>query len=111
MTDALVNDKPHFVRLFVESGLNILEYLTYHRLEKLYSSLSDCTPVYSFLQKRLQERMDVAASQNRLSSSPDETSSFKHSTNGQMQIPAAVQELTLYEVKEVTMKEDLLYIF
>ncbi|XP_056608649.1 transient receptor potential cation channel subfamily M member 4a isoform X1 [Triplophysa dalaica] len=99
MTDALVNDKPHFVRLFVESGLNILEYLTFHRLEKLYSSLSDCTPVYSFLQKRLQERMDVAASQNRLSSSPDETSSFKHSTNGP--IPAAVQELTLYEVSIV----------
>uniref|UniRef100_A0A8C1WI09 Transient receptor potential cation channel, subfamily M, member 4a n=1 Tax=Cyprinus carpio TaxID=7962 RepID=A0A8C1WI09_CYPCA len=66
MTDALVNDKPHFVRLFVENGLNILDYLTYHRLESLYSSLSDCNLVSSFLQRRLQERVGLAGSQARL---------------------------------------------
>uniref|UniRef100_A0A3P9C3T8 Uncharacterized protein n=1 Tax=Maylandia zebra TaxID=106582 RepID=A0A3P9C3T8_9CICH len=38
MTDALINDKPQFVRLFTENGLNILEYLTYGRLETLYRS-------------------------------------------------------------------------
>uniref|UniRef100_A0A8C1K0W4 Transient receptor potential cation channel, subfamily M, member 4a n=1 Tax=Cyprinus carpio TaxID=7962 RepID=A0A8C1K0W4_CYPCA len=67
MTDALVNDKPHFVRLFVENGLNILDYLTYHRLESLYSSLSDCSLVSSFLQRRLQERVGLAGSQTRFS--------------------------------------------
>lgn len=102
MTDALVNDKPQFVRMFVENGLNILDFLTFHRLEELYSSLSSCTLVYSFLQRRLQERMDIAASQTRLSSSPHENSSLKHPMN--IPVPDAVQELTLYEVKEIPMK-------
>lgn len=101
MTDALVNDKPQFVRLFVESGLNILDYLTFHRLEELYSSLSECTLVYSFLHRRLQERMGLAASQTRLSFTPHENSSLKHPTNGT--IPAALHELTLYEVNKLTL--------
>ncbi|XP_026064209.1 transient receptor potential cation channel subfamily M member 4 [Carassius auratus] len=95
MTDALVNNKPHFVRLFVENGLNILDYLTYHRLESLYSSVSDCSPVSSFLQRRLQERVGLVSSQSRLAS-PDEnhhTSSFS--------APSAARELTLYEVSRV----------
>uniref|UniRef100_A0A673H0C4 Transient receptor potential cation channel subfamily M member 4-like n=1 Tax=Sinocyclocheilus rhinocerous TaxID=307959 RepID=A0A673H0C4_9TELE len=99
MTDALVNDKPHFVRLFVESGLNILDYLTYHRLESLYSSLSDCNLVSSFLQRRLQERVGLAASQTRLTL-PDENSSFKsHATT--LTTPSAARDLTLYEVSRV----------
>lgn len=98
MTDALVNDKPHFVRLFVENGLNILDYLTYHRLELLYSSLSDCDLVSSFLQRRLHERVDLAASQTRLSVPTDENSSFKsHATT--LTTPSAARDLTLYEVK------------
>uniref|UniRef100_A0A8C2A9Q2 Transient receptor potential cation channel, subfamily M, member 4a n=1 Tax=Cyprinus carpio TaxID=7962 RepID=A0A8C2A9Q2_CYPCA len=95
MTDALVNDKPHFVRLFVENGLNILDYLTYHRLESLYSSLSDCSLVSSFLQRRLQERVGLAGSQTRLTL-PDENSSFKsHATS--LTTPSAARDLTLYE--------------
>ncbi|XP_067272643.1 transient receptor potential cation channel subfamily M member 4a [Pseudorasbora parva] len=101
MTDALVNDKPHFVRLFVENGLNILDYLTYHRLEGLYSSLSDCDLVVSsFLQRRLHERVGLAASQTRLSVLPDENSSFKsHGTT--LTTPSAARDLTLYEVSRV----------
>uniref|UniRef100_A0A3B4X8D3 Transient receptor potential cation channel, subfamily M, member 4a n=1 Tax=Seriola lalandi dorsalis TaxID=1841481 RepID=A0A3B4X8D3_SERLL len=56
MTDALINDKPQFVRLFCENGLNILDYLTYRRLESLYRSLSDSYLVYTLLQRRLSER-------------------------------------------------------
>ncbi|XP_065133327.1 transient receptor potential cation channel subfamily M member 4a isoform X2 [Paramisgurnus dabryanus] len=99
MTDALVNDKPQFVRLFVESGLNILDYLTYHRLENLYSSLSDSTLIYSFLQRRLHERVGLAESQNRLSLQPNDNLPFKHHMN--THIPPAIQELTLYEVSRM----------
>ncbi len=107
MTDALVNDKPHFVRLFVENGLNILDYLTYHRLESLYSSMSDCNLVSSFLQRRLQERVGLAGSHTRLAS-PDENCSFKsHATN--LATPSAARDLTLYEVKGQMMKP-ILYI-
>uniref|UniRef100_A0A8C9SF99 Transient receptor potential cation channel subfamily M member 4 n=1 Tax=Scleropages formosus TaxID=113540 RepID=A0A8C9SF99_SCLFO len=62
MTDALVNDKPQFVRLFTENGLNILEYLTYGRLETLYRSLSDSSLIYTLLQRHLSERLSVSSS-------------------------------------------------
>ncbi|KAG5832031.1 hypothetical protein ANANG_G00286790 [Anguilla anguilla] len=62
MTDALVNDKPQFVRLFTENGLNILDYLTYRRLEGLYRSLSDSALAYSLLQRRLSERQGLSGS-------------------------------------------------
>uniref|UniRef100_A0A3Q3GHC5 Transient receptor potential cation channel, subfamily M, member 4b, tandem duplicate 1 n=1 Tax=Labrus bergylta TaxID=56723 RepID=A0A3Q3GHC5_9LABR len=61
MTDALVNDKPQFVRLFTENGLNILDYLTYGRLESLYYSVADSTLLYQLLQRRLVERLGTAA--------------------------------------------------
>uniref|UniRef100_A0A672JTU8 Histidine rich calcium binding protein n=1 Tax=Salarias fasciatus TaxID=181472 RepID=A0A672JTU8_SALFA len=60
MTDALVNDKPQFVRLFTENGLNILDYLTYGRLESLYRSVADGTLLYQLLQRRLVERLGTA---------------------------------------------------
>ncbi|XP_068439139.1 transient receptor potential cation channel subfamily M member 4-like [Clinocottus analis] len=61
MTDALINDKPQFVRLFTENGLNILDYLTYGRLESLYRSVADGTVLYHLLQRRLVERLGTAA--------------------------------------------------
>ncbi|XP_029312630.1 transient receptor potential cation channel subfamily M member 4-like isoform X1 [Cottoperca gobio] len=61
MTDALVNDKPQFVRLFTENGLNILDYLTYGRLESLYRSVPDGTMLYQLLQRHLVERLGTAA--------------------------------------------------
>uniref|UniRef100_A0A8C2YXA9 Transient receptor potential cation channel, subfamily M, member 4b, tandem duplicate 1 n=1 Tax=Cyclopterus lumpus TaxID=8103 RepID=A0A8C2YXA9_CYCLU len=60
MTDALINDKPQFVRLFTENGLNILDYLTYGRLESLYRSVPDGTVLYHLLQRRLVERLGTA---------------------------------------------------
>nr|CBN81358.1 Transient receptor potential cation channel subfamily M member 4 [Dicentrarchus labrax] len=61
MTDALINDKPQFVRLFTENGLNILDYLTYRRLESLYRSVADGTVLFQLLQRRLVERLGTAA--------------------------------------------------
>ncbi|XP_037546803.1 transient receptor potential cation channel subfamily M member 5 [Nematolebias whitei] len=57
MTDVLINDKPQFVRLFTENGLNILDYLTYGRLEQLYGSVAEGTPLYQLLQRRLAMRV------------------------------------------------------
>uniref|UniRef100_A0A3B4G9E1 Transient receptor potential cation channel subfamily M member 5-like n=1 Tax=Pundamilia nyererei TaxID=303518 RepID=A0A3B4G9E1_9CICH len=59
MTDALINNKPQFVRLFIENGLNILEYLTYGRLETLYRSVPDGSLLYQLLQRCLAERRPV----------------------------------------------------
>uniref|UniRef100_A0A3Q3C9S9 Uncharacterized protein n=1 Tax=Haplochromis burtoni TaxID=8153 RepID=A0A3Q3C9S9_HAPBU len=56
MTDALINDKPQFVRLFTENGLNIVDYLTYGKLESLYRSVPDGTLLYQLLQHCLEER-------------------------------------------------------
>ncbi|KAK2832741.1 hypothetical protein Q5P01_016630 [Channa striata] len=83
MTDALINDKPQFVRLFCENGLNILDYLTYRRLETLYSSLSDSSLAYVLLQKRLMERHHVAGS--------------GPSVEDELTVPL---KLTLYEVRK-----------
>uniref|UniRef100_A0A3Q3DCF4 Transient receptor potential cation channel, subfamily M, member 4a n=1 Tax=Hippocampus comes TaxID=109280 RepID=A0A3Q3DCF4_HIPCM len=62
MTDALINDKPQFVRLFCENGLNIVDYLTYERLESLYRSFSDSTVVYTLLREHLSDRLSLSAS-------------------------------------------------
>lgn len=61
MTDALINDKPQFVRLFAENGLNILSYLTYGRLETLYRSVAVGTVLFQLLQRSLVERLGTAA--------------------------------------------------
>ncbi|XP_068097225.1 transient receptor potential cation channel subfamily M member 4 isoform X2 [Hyperolius riggenbachi] len=58
MTDALVNDKPSFVKLFVDNGMNIMDYLTYGQLEELYSSVLDNTMLYHLLQRKHEERRD-----------------------------------------------------
>ncbi|KAI2666259.1 Transient receptor potential cation channel subfamily M member 5 [Labeo rohita] len=102
MTDALVNNKPHFVRLFVENGLNILDYLTYHRLESLYNSVSDSELVSLFLKRRLQERVGLVGSQLHLNTSnlPNEDSSSKsHGTS--ITNPSGAREISLYEVSRV----------
>uniref|UniRef100_A0A3Q2P8H9 Transient receptor potential cation channel, subfamily M, member 4a n=1 Tax=Fundulus heteroclitus TaxID=8078 RepID=A0A3Q2P8H9_FUNHE len=62
MTDALINNKPQFVRLFCENGLNILNYLTNERLETLYRSLSDSSLAYILLQRRLSDRKSLVGS-------------------------------------------------
>nr|XP_005990988.1 PREDICTED: transient receptor potential cation channel subfamily M member 4-like [Latimeria chalumnae] len=54
MTDALINNKPEFVKLFVDNGLNIVEYLTYQRLEELYSSVAENSLLHYLLRRVLQ---------------------------------------------------------
>lgn len=71
MTDALINDKPQFVRLFTENSLNILKYLTYGRLENLYRSVGDGTLLYHLLQRCLTERLGTTAHVPTLSSYQD----------------------------------------
>ncbi|KAM4631430.1 transient receptor potential cation channel subfamily M member 5 [Polymixia lowei] len=56
MMDALINDKPDFVRLFVDNGVNLGEFLTYGRLQELYWSVSEKSLLYHLLLKKYQER-------------------------------------------------------
>lgn len=93
MTDALVNDKPQFVRLFTENGLNILEYLTYERLESLYQSLSTNTLAYTLLQALLRERHHLASSQT---GSPD---SADGNLKSPVRRPSSALRLSLLEVR------------
>lgn len=94
MTDALINDKPQFVRLFAENGLNILDYLTYGRLETLYQSVADGTLLYQLLQRRLVERLGTTAFVRTPSSAQDSAS--KVTTEGMQSGPVA--DISLFEV-------------
>lgn len=97
MTDALINNKPQFVRLFCENGLNILDYLTYRRLESLYRSLSDSSLAYILLQKRLSERQSLAGSLPNLDGAVTEPLKSPQSA---LTGPASAMELSLFEVRE-----------
>lgn len=97
MTDALINDKPQFVRLFCENGLNILDYLTHKRLESLYRSLPDNSLAYILLQRRLSERVDLAGSEPALDS-PMATS--QKNLQDLITPPVSAKDLSLYEVRD-----------
>lgn len=60
--DALVNDKPDFVKLFVDNGVNLGEFLTYGRLQELYCSVSEKSLIHFLLLKKLQEKQLILAS-------------------------------------------------
>ncbi|XP_067849808.1 transient receptor potential cation channel subfamily M member 5 [Heptranchias perlo] len=55
MMDALVNDKPEFVRLFIDNGMNMYDFLTYGRLQELYCSISQKCLLYELLLKKHEE--------------------------------------------------------
>ncbi|XP_061604550.1 transient receptor potential cation channel subfamily M member 4a isoform X1 [Phyllopteryx taeniolatus] len=93
MTDALINDKPQFVRLFCENGLNILDYLTYQRLESLYRSISDSTVVYTLLQDHLSDRQSLSGSLPKIGP--------LNRSQSAMPGLASAQELSLFEVSRV----------
>ncbi|XP_056885153.1 transient receptor potential cation channel subfamily M member 4-like [Takifugu flavidus] len=97
MTDALINNKPQFVRLFAENGLNILDYLTYGRLETLYQSVPDGTLLYHLLQRRLVERMGTTAFVRTPSAAQDSAS--KVTAEDMQSGPGA--DITLFEVAGV----------
>uniref|UniRef100_A0A3Q3GWC1 Transient receptor potential cation channel, subfamily M, member 5 n=1 Tax=Labrus bergylta TaxID=56723 RepID=A0A3Q3GWC1_9LABR len=56
MMDALINDKPDFVRLFVDNGVNLGEFLTYGRLQELYWSVSEKSLLHNLLLKKYEEK-------------------------------------------------------
>ncbi|XP_029582906.1 transient receptor potential cation channel subfamily M member 4 isoform X1 [Salmo trutta] len=97
MTDALINDKPQFIRLFNENGLNILDYLTYRHLEVLYRSLSDSSLAFNLLQRLLTERQGLAIC------SPKEALALKSPQNPMSPLsgPSSAKELSLYEVSRL----------
>ncbi|KAJ0015913.1 hypothetical protein NQD34_014203 [Periophthalmus magnuspinnatus] len=76
MTDALINDKPKFVRLFIENGFSILEYLTYGRLETLYQSVAQGTVIYELLKRRLQERQGTTVNGPLITNAPPSPTTF-----------------------------------
>nr|XP_057905917.1 transient receptor potential cation channel subfamily M member 4a [Doryrhamphus excisus] len=98
MTDALINDKPQFVRLFCENGLNILDYLTYQRLENLYRSISDSSVAYLLLQRRLRDRLNLAGPRPGLNGA---IAVPRYSTQSETAGPASPNELSLFEVSRV----------
>ncbi|NXX45332.1 TRPM5 protein, partial [Tricholaema leucomelas] len=65
MMDALVNDKPEFVKLFVDNGANIAEFLTYSRLQTLYCSISQKCLLYELLLKTREESKLTLAGQQQ----------------------------------------------
>ncbi|XP_016367451.1 transient receptor potential cation channel subfamily M member 5 [Sinocyclocheilus rhinocerous] len=69
MMEALINDKPDFVRLFVDNGVNINEFLTYGRLQELYCSVSEKNLLHTLLLKKHQEKQAHLASK-RMSGHP-----------------------------------------
>ncbi|NXI51298.1 TRPM5 protein, partial [Chloroceryle aenea] len=63
MMDALVNDKPEFVKLFIDNGANMSEFLTYSRLQRLYCSISQKCLLYELLLKKHEESKLTLAGQ------------------------------------------------
>ncbi|KAM9456871.1 transient receptor potential cation channel subfamily M member 4a isoform 2-T2 [Clarias gariepinus] len=98
MTDALVNDKPQFIRLFTENGLNILEYLTYERLESLYQSLPTSTLTYTLLQTLLMDRRNQTSSQP---CSPDSAQGNGKTRKRRMTGPSSARGLSVLEVSRL----------
>ena len=100
MTDALVNDKPEFVRLFTENGLNILDYLTNGRLESLYRTVSASSVVYTLLQRHLSERKAVTGT--GLSPGLGSSNSLDDllaSSPKELEMSRPVKEVSLFEVR------------
>ncbi|XP_020938275.1 transient receptor potential cation channel subfamily M member 5 isoform X1 [Sus scrofa] len=55
LMDALVNNKPEFVRLLVDNGADVADFLTYGRLQQLYRSVRPKSLLFDLLQRKLEE--------------------------------------------------------
>ncbi|XP_021120083.1 transient receptor potential cation channel subfamily M member 5 isoform X3 [Heterocephalus glaber] len=55
MMDALVSNKPEFVRLFVDNGANVADFLTYGRLQQLYRTVAPKSLLFRLLQHKHEE--------------------------------------------------------
>ncbi|XP_051779562.1 transient receptor potential cation channel subfamily M member 5 [Erpetoichthys calabaricus] len=64
MMDALVNDKPDFVKLFIDNGMNIYEFLTYGKLQELYCSIPQKCLLNELLSKKHEEHKLTIAARN-----------------------------------------------
>lgn len=94
MTDVLINDKPQFVQLFTENSLNIVDFLTYGKLEELYRSIPDSTLLYQLLQRRLVARLGTTTSAPAAACEPKSPKKLpaENIQNGPM------TDITLFEV-------------
>ncbi|XP_051959196.1 transient receptor potential cation channel subfamily M member 4-like isoform X1 [Xyrauchen texanus] len=107
MTDALENNKPKFIRLFIENGLNILDYLTYGRLEKLYKSIPENCLAYSLLQNFLNVRLNESSADQQYSVSLYEVSQLLENLLGDVCLPfyTTLFELDTKSSKRKTFKK------
>ncbi|XP_066557168.1 transient receptor potential cation channel subfamily M member 5 isoform X2 [Amia ocellicauda] len=64
MMDALVNNKPDFVKLFVDNGINMHEFMTYGKLQDLYCSISEKCLLHELLLKKHEEKQLLLATRN-----------------------------------------------
>eukprot|EP00069_Balaena_mysticetus_P005851 bmy_05031T0 len=55
MMDALVSNKPQFVRLFVDGGADVADFLTYGRLQQLYLSAPPKSLPFHLLRRKREE--------------------------------------------------------
>ncbi|XP_010633960.1 transient receptor potential cation channel subfamily M member 5 [Fukomys damarensis] len=55
MMDALVSNKPEFVRLFVDNGADVADFLTYGRLQQLYRTVAPKSLLFRLLQRKHEE--------------------------------------------------------
>lgn len=62
--DALVTDKPDFVRLFVDNGVNLAEFMTYGRLQELYGTVREKSVLYELLLKKHNEKQVLVSARS-----------------------------------------------
>ncbi|KAG8522546.1 Transient receptor potential cation channel subfamily M member 5 [Galemys pyrenaicus] len=55
LMDALVGNKPEFVRLFVDNGADVADFLTYGRLQRLYHAVAPKSLLFGLLQRKHEE--------------------------------------------------------
>ncbi|XP_069495749.1 transient receptor potential cation channel subfamily M member 2-like [Ambystoma mexicanum] len=65
MTIALIDNKPDFVRLFLDHGVSLKEFLTWDALKLLYNNMEPSSPVYSKLEKLLAEEEQLPQPKGR----------------------------------------------
>ncbi|XP_065109447.1 transient receptor potential cation channel subfamily M member 4-like isoform X1 [Paramisgurnus dabryanus] len=95
ITDALQNNKPQFLRLFIDNGLNILDYMTYGRLEDLYNSIPENCLANSLLQHLLGVRLNEANTKHPKKISLYEVSHLLENLLGEVCLPFYTSVLSL----------------
>lgn len=55
LLEALIGDKPEFVRLFVDQGADVADFLSYARLQQLYRAAPPKSQLFQLLQRRHEE--------------------------------------------------------